>query len=198
VNKPKPSSQPKQWNWMAQPKDPFREAREASSKSQEIPKKINKPQKPRKSLETKSNEHETSEQSTPQTEQLNWLDQPPDSFREAREAMLNNNEQEFLPSETVPDWRPQQENEFHQEWMTEHTEPAFEITMEEDSTITNQEVVQRPRSADRENSDKNLRSEISSGHNFIPTAAGEYLEGSDDSFPTPSPQKDGRRNQYLD
>jgi hypothetical protein len=198
VNKSRPSSQPKQWNWMAQTKDPFREAREASSKSQEIREKNNKPQKPRKPLETRPDEHETSEQLTPQPEQSNWLDQPLDSFREAREAMSNNNEQEYLPSETVPAWKPQQENGFQQEWMTEHTEPTFEITMEEDPTFTSQEVVQRPRSAVRENSDKNLRSEISSRHNFNPTAAGGYLEGADDSSLTPSPQMmEGAFNTWI-
>jgi hypothetical protein len=82
--------------------------------------------------------------------------------------------------------------------MTEQTGPTFEITMEEEPNITSQEVVHRPRSPERENSDKNLRSEISSRHNFTPTTADGYLEGADDSSTIPSPQKNGRRNQFLD
>jgi hypothetical protein len=143
---------------MAQPSDPFKGARELPNKSQETltekendPQK-NKPQKPPKSKIIP----ETTEQPTPQPGQLNWLDQPADPFRKAREMAANETEQEYLPSETAPDWRPQQVNEFHPEWMTQHTEPAFEITMEEEPNVTSQEVVQRPRSADRETATKTL------------------------------------------
>jgi hypothetical protein len=124
---------------MAQPSDPFKEAKESSSKSQN-PTKENNPQKnkPQKPPKAKESIPETTEQLTPQSEQLNLLDQPSDPFRKARETAANDNEQEYLPSETVPDWRPQQVNEFHPEWMIEHAEPAFEETWDEDPTITSQ------------------------------------------------------------
>jgi hypothetical protein len=137
INKPKTASQPKQWNWMAQPEDSLRKAREAASKSQET--SNNKPQKPHKPPKTKLNEAKTSEHSTPQSEQINWLVQPPDSWREAREGReVAVNEQEFLPSETVPDWRPQQEYQHHPEYMTDHTGPTYEETWDEDPTTTSQ------------------------------------------------------------
>jgi hypothetical protein len=132
---------------MEQPYDPYKTITNKPVKKN----RINNSQKSPKSLSVES---QNQTQESQNQEQFNWLAQPPDTFREAREKATT--EQEHFPSESFPEWRRQQNNAPHPDLLIDSTIPIQEEMFSESSTISSQEDVQKPRSADRENSDKTL------------------------------------------
>jgi hypothetical protein len=119
------------------------------------------------------------------------MSQKHDPFEEYKETEVEQSHSQ--PHQT--EWMQEQDSGWH----TDEVQLTREEVWRVDPTISSQEIVQSPRSADRANSQNNLRSRNSSRSNFIPPAAGGYLEGTDNSSPLSSRQKDGRSNHdFLD